>query len=202
MTSMHTVQGREVLPVSSRVTSKTFFLSPTHMFEFSGKDGETFVCLEQFIQYQKAKFFNDDEAADKILHASTVRDFQKLGSKVKEFNAEAWEKEKYSAMRGGISFKFSQNISMAKKLARTAGYYLALCGFRDKFWSCNCKESDPIIYHPSMWTGKNMYGKALMCARDILLHLLDPEYSDCYREAILNAKYYPQSFIMSRIDMD
>ena len=201
MTYAHTVRGRDVLPISFHC-GKTFFLSPVHISEFKGENGENFVSLEQFIQYQKAVFFGDDGIARRLLRASCTKEFQQLGCKVKGFNADIWLKEKYHVMVAGATFKFAQNLRLAKKLARTSGYMLAWCGFRDKFWSYDCRENDPMIYHPTVWGVKNMYGKALMLVRDLLIHMLPTEYTERYTEGELNAKYYPQSFVIDRIDMD
>jgi len=201
MTYAHTVQGRDILPVSFHC-NRTHFLTPVHISDFKGEDGENFVSLEQFIQHYKAKFFGNNEIARKILQASCTREYQQLGCKVAGFDAESWKKEKYQVMVTGLTLKFAQNMRLAKKLARTAGYTLVWCGFRDKFWSCDCKDNDPMVYHPSVWGGKNMYGRALMLVRDLLIHMLPAEYSEAYTEGQLNAKYYPQSFVMNRIDID
>ena len=124
MTYAHLVGGRDVLPFSFHC-GKTHFLSPLHLFDFEGENGENFVCLEQFVQYQKAVFFGDDETARKILRSPCVREYQQLGSKVKGFNATTWSKEKYQVMVSGATFKFAQNRHLMKKLARTEGYTLA-----------------------------------------------------------------------------
>lgn len=199
MTSQQLFEGKEVLPINGR-SGKLFFLSPFHMFEFTGKDGQQFSCLEQHMEYSKAKFFEDDETAMKILQATTIKDFQRLGAKVKGFNAEKWTKQKYAIMQSGILHKFCTSLTLAKKLARTAGYTLAWCEFCDKFWSCGCKDIDPVIYHPSVWKGQNRYGWALMFVRDVLFNTIGPEYSETYREGVLNARFYPQSFVISRIE--
>ena len=175
------------------------------MKEFQVGD-DKYLCLEQYIQYKKARFFEDEETASKILQAKSIKAFQSLGSKIKGFNAEKWGKEKYSIMRSGICYKFAKDKDLKKKLARTGAYTLAFCGFQDKFWSCGCKETDPAIYHTSLWSGQNMYGKALMFARDFIFKYMETEscekYLEEYRQAILDTKYYPQSFIINRIDYD
>ncbi|XP_074596432.1 uncharacterized protein LOC141851586 [Brevipalpus obovatus] len=195
------ISGEQVLPVISKKSRRSFFLSPGHLHEFIS-DGDTFMSLEQYIQYQKVKYFEDFEAAQNILSASSVKEIQKFGFKVRGFNPDAWALVKFSMMRDGIFLKFSQNKNLAKKLARTSGYYLAWCGFLDKYWSCGLLENDPSIYHPPIHTGENKYGLALMNVRKELCSVFGNDYEKWYREGMINSKYYPQSFVISRLDFN
>ncbi|XP_074596437.1 protein irg-1-like [Brevipalpus obovatus] len=195
------ISGEQVLPVTSKKSRKTFFLFPTHLHEFIS-DSDTFICLEQYIQYQKAKYFEDFEAAQNILSASSVKEIQKFGSKIRGFNTDSWAVVKFSMVGDGIFLEFSQNKSLAKKLARTSGYYMAWCGFLDKYWSCGLPENDPSIYHPPIHVGKNNYGLALMNVRNELCSVLGNDYEEWYREGMINSKYYPQNFVISRLDFN
>ncbi|CAF5152204.1 unnamed protein product, partial [Rotaria sp. Silwood1] len=54
------------------------------------ENGIQFHCTEQYMMYPKAKLFNDDDIARKILDAKKSAKCKGLGRKVKSFNEQTW----------------------------------------------------------------------------------------------------------------
>ena len=77
--------------------SKEIFLgthspfSNLHMSDFT-LSNRKYSCVEQFIQSKKAIMFNDDIANSKILQESNPYTIKKLGSKIRKFNSNQWNK--------------------------------------------------------------------------------------------------------------
>ncbi|XP_074604469.1 uncharacterized protein LOC141857812 [Brevipalpus obovatus] len=154
MAAASLVDGRDVIVISRN--TNFLFLSPTHLYDFK-KGDLTFKCVEQYMQYSKAKHFGDNDSARKIMLAKTAKECQRLGAKVYGFSNDVWSWLKLDYMREGLLAKFSQSRSLSKMLARTSGYTLAYCGFVDKFWSCGEASTSHRAYHPPIWSGQNSY---------------------------------------------
>jgi ribA/ribD-fused uncharacterized protein len=52
--------------------------------------GYEFCHVEQFFQWQKAKFFGDNELAEQILQTTNPCRIRRLGSMIRGFSAEIW----------------------------------------------------------------------------------------------------------------
>ena len=61
------------------------FLSNWYKSEFT-VNGVKFVNSEQWMMYQKAKIFGDDETAQKILASTSPKEVKDLGRKIKNYN--------------------------------------------------------------------------------------------------------------------
>ena len=66
--------------------------------------------------YIKAKTFNDDDSAQKILKVKRPEQAKLLGRKVKNFDKEIWDKDCHDAMFLVVYFKFSQHEDLKKYL--------------------------------------------------------------------------------------
>ena len=118
----------------------------------------------------KAKFFLDDETADKILATTDPEEARKLGRLVKNYVHSAWDRERTYFMMKAVSAKFLQNKNLRKKLidpkydgiigiddqvlvSENASHYLTKMYFKD--------AQDPVLYgeaetfDPSLFAGKN-----------------------------------------------
>ena len=69
----------------------------------------TFLTSEQYMMYQKAAIFEDEEIAKQIMLAPEPRKQKALGRKVKGFNHEVWDKEKEKVVEEGNWWKFTQS---------------------------------------------------------------------------------------------
>ena len=84
--------------------------------------------LEHAYQYAKAIEFNDIDSSEAILCARTPSTAKLIGSKVKNFNTNEWNKVKENIMTHLLKIKFAPGTDMANKLLATAGKSLAEAG--------------------------------------------------------------------------
>ncbi|CAF3335284.1 unnamed protein product [Rotaria sp. Silwood1] len=69
------------------------------------ENGIQFHCSEQYMMYHKAKLFNDDDIARKILDAKKSAKCKGLGRKVKSFNEQTWMDNRTKIVSDGIYLK-------------------------------------------------------------------------------------------------
>ena len=72
-------------------------------------DNIEFSSSEQAFMYYKAKTFEDNEIADKILKADSPKEAKALGRKVKNYDNVIWNKKRTNIMYNCCYAKFSQN---------------------------------------------------------------------------------------------
>ncbi|OLP04657.1 hypothetical protein BLL52_4217 [Rhodoferax antarcticus ANT.BR] len=144
-------------------------LSNWHPARFVVK-GIGFVNCEQFMMFCKAKLFDDEESASKILAATSPREHKLLGRQVKGFVDSVWNEKCDEYVRIGCMAKFSQNPSMCDALLATQGTELVEASPYDKIWGAGLSEDDPRILDKSKWPGQNRLGKVLMSVRLDLAH--------------------------------
>lgn len=131
-------------------------------------DGITFNCNEQYMMYQKALLFNDQEIADKILKTKSPTRHKQLGRKVKNFDDKIWNKNCQNIVYTGLKAKFSQNDELLKKLKETDGTTLVEASPYDKIWGIGMKMTDKRAQNRSTWLGKNLLGELLTKVREDL----------------------------------
>lgn len=83
-------------------------LSNFHKQPFEIK-GRNFHSSEQAFMYCKAKHFNDDNTAKKILDSHSPKESKKLGREVKNFDAKDWERVSDKYMNIVLKHKFESN---------------------------------------------------------------------------------------------
>ncbi len=145
-----------------------FFLNGPLCQWYSSKfieNGITFDCCEQYMMYQKAILFNDEETANKILNTSKPREQKNLGRQVKNFDQKIWDEHKENIVYQGNYLKFSQNEDLKEYLIDTFPYMLVEANKYDKIWGIGMFAYDPNILDTSKW-GLNLLGKTLMKVRD------------------------------------
>lgn len=153
-----------------RETEESGFLSNWYKSEFSITtfEGETFTfnCAEQYLMWQKALLFHDDETAKEIISTSyDPKQYKVLGRKVKNFNQELWDYNKVSIMEDALYYKFTQNDNLKAALIKTNGFYLVEASPFDKIWGVGLEASNDAIIHQPEWRGQNFLGEALMKIR-------------------------------------
>ena len=137
-------------------------LSNFYLADFE-KDGHKFCCSEQAYMYEKAKFFNDNEIAARILHSVVYAgDAKKLGKMVANFDERAWSKVKARKMADIVLAKFQQNEHIKEYLLEYGDDVAFVeCSPWDNYWgnglSIDDTRNTPVI----RWPGKNMLGKVL-----------------------------------------
>lgn len=173
-------ENRKLPTLNKEITPYLFYsanspFSQHHPASFVIK-GVTFTSTEQFMMYCKAKLFNDENAAIRILKVNeegVVKDFlerkspreviltdsslftewknqqkrlKRLGRTVCNFDLDVWEKCREKYVLIGNVAKFKQNLYLQKQLLNTGDAPLA-------------KDS-------TQWKGENLLGKILTNVRE------------------------------------
>ena len=150
--------------------NKYGFLSNFNIDGFRDNGGFKYLCNEQFFMIQKCLLFDpkNTELLEKMIDAKAPYIVKKLGRNVNNFNPEVWNKKKYFIMKRGLTFKFSQNKSLKRKLLETDNKKLYEASRFDNIWGIGINSKDAMEIDPSFYPGQNLLGKALMEVRDEL----------------------------------
>lgn len=131
-------------------------------------NGIIYKTAEHFMMANKAKLFNDNETLEEILKSNSPNQAKNLGRKVKNFNHEIWDNNKYQIVKKANILKFSQNQDFKEFLLSTSDKIIVEASPYDKIWGIGMLESDENIKNPLLWNGENLLGFALMEVRDEL----------------------------------
>ena len=140
------------------------YLSNWYKSDFA-LEGIMFSSLEQYMMYEKAKSFSDDECAEKILKTSDVAKIKNLGRQVKNYDESYWNGVRQIIVYKGLCAKFDQNLELKEKLLSTGEAFLAECALKDTIWGIGREMNDPKRFDPKAWKGQNLLGYALMMVR-------------------------------------
>ena len=118
---------------------------------------------------QKCLLFDpkNTELLEKMIDAKAPYIVKKLGRNVNNFNPEVWNKKVFHNEKR-LTFKFSQNKSLKRKLLETDNKKLYEASRFDNIWGIGINSKDAINIDPSFYPGQNLLGKALMEVRDEL----------------------------------
>ncbi|KAF8384948.1 hypothetical protein PRIPAC_74090 [Pristionchus pacificus] len=135
---------------------------------FDNFSGQFFSSSEQYYMYQKALFFNDPTAANKIMCSTNPRRQKKIGDKIVGFSRSRWDRKSTEVMREAVILKFSQNRGLLDELLATGEATLAECSPRDTRWGIGFRRDDPRACDRREWRGENRMGNILMDVRNAL----------------------------------
>ena len=127
-----------------------------------------FSSMEQFMMYQKAICFEDNDIAQKIHKTENVAYIKELGRLISNYNENYWNGIRQIIVFEGLMAKFSQNESLKRQLQETEHCILAECAVKDKIWGIGLSMGDPDRLEISKWKGQNLLGYTLMMVRDWL----------------------------------
>lgn len=133
------------------------------------KEGTHFNCAEQYMMYQKARLFGDDEIAEMILEEPRPNKQQELGRMIANFNQNIWDKWKFSIVLAGNILKFTQHADLKGRLLSTGNKILVEASPYDKIWGVGLSASDDRILDEKNWQGQNLLGQVLMTVRELLI---------------------------------
>lgn len=131
-------------------------------------DGILYSCAEKYMMAEKARLFNDYETLEEILCAKDQPEIKALGRKIKNFNEEIWNKEKYNIVKKGNLAKFSQDKNLKEFLLSTEDKIIVEASPYDCIWGIGMSANDENITNPREWKGENLLGFALMEVRELL----------------------------------
>ena len=130
------------------------------------EDEQSYTCTEQYMMASKARVFSDEETEEAIMEASDPKQMKALGRKVRNFDAETWDRVKYSIVLAGNYYKFTQNQKMMDILLATGDKVLVEASPLDTIWGIGYSKSNPAASDAASWRGLNLLGFALMEVRD------------------------------------
>ena len=131
-------------------------------FEYNGF---TFCTSEQALMFAKAMLMGDGVTALKIRSATQPLQAKCLGRKVKPWDQAKWDANCENLMRDILVAKFS-NPAMKPKLLETVGKQIYEASASDKIWGIGISVDHAVC--GAKHNGRNLLGKALMRAREIL----------------------------------
>lgn len=142
-------------------------LSNWYLSDFT-KDGIKFSSMEQYMMYQKAVLFGDNEIAEQILVTANVGKIKSLGREVKNYDDFLWDGMRQLIVYEGLVEKFRQNEELKSRLLATGQDILAECAVQDKVWGIGLSMKDEKRFDIHKWQGRNLLGFALMRVREKL----------------------------------
>lgn len=140
------------------------YLSNWYLSEFT-IDDIAFSSMEQYMMYEKAILFHDQETAKKILQTDNVAVIKALGRTVQNFDDTVWGQLREEIVYKGVFEKFRQNPELRKRLERTGEEVIAECAVKDKIWGIGLSMKDEDRFCVERWKGQNLLGKILMDVR-------------------------------------
>lgn len=140
------------------------FLSNWYLSEFCF-DGIVFSSMEQYMMYQKAILFCDQESAKRILTTDNVAEIKAIGRGVTQYIDSVWAGRRQIIVYRGLMEKFKQNPDLKNSLITTGNAVLAECAVKDRIWGIGLSMKDERRFDLNAWKGQNLLGYALMEVR-------------------------------------
>ena len=185
-------------------TRLTEILTDTHVYFCSGylsnffsapftHQNVAYTCSEQFYMYYKAKYFGENEIAEKILTTPEPKDQKKLGRSVKNFDRDVWLEPSIKVMRLALLLKFTANpkllslllasyVRSVTKGVNTGVYYRKFVEAApwDKIWGIGMGLNSDDIYDETKWLGLNLLGESITTISEFIVEKIS--YNPTTRE--------------------
>lgn len=147
-----------------------FYPCQIEVTHFDSKQVKKFKSSEQLFMYKKAILFEDFKVADTIfkVNKDSPQFYKNQGRKVKGFDEDTWNENKYDLMKATLYEKFSQNTYLKKWLLNTGNSILVETSPFDRIWGIGLKNTDSGWKNVDRWKGENLLGFCLMEVRDDL----------------------------------
>lgn len=143
------------------------YLSNWYFSQFTA-DKVQFSSMEQYMMYQKAMCFHDEDIAMQILNSEDVSFIKKLGRCVSGYDENYWNGIRQVVVYEGLLAKFSQNEDLKKQFLSTKNAILAECAVKDRIWGIGLSMNNPDRLNREKWQGQNLLGYTLMMVRNRL----------------------------------
>ena len=121
------------------------------------------------MMYEKARTFQDAEAAAKILRSTDPGRIKALGRSVRNYDDIIWNGVRQIIVYRGLLEKFRQNKELREKLLDTGTVVLAECAVQDRIWGIGLSMKDDRRFRLNEWRGQNLLGFSLMRVREELV---------------------------------
>lgn len=153
--------------------------------------GVEYNCGEQYMMAKKAEMFDDYETLMKIMDTPLPNEQKSLGRRVKNFDADKWDKESMIIMFNGLRQKFKQNPNLLTEIIFTGKREFVEASPVDKIWGIGMSIDDPDIEEKSKWRGQNKLGRVLTAVREILVYDINADYMESKYAHIIESKPTP-----------
>lgn len=134
--------------------------------------GQRYSCSEQFLMATKAKMFEEEELAVKILATENPVEQKSLGKRVErspKFDLQTWQETGPPMMEKALLAKFEQNPRLKRALEATRGKIILEANPSDAFWGVGMSLRDRNLLVESAWIhSDNKMGLILQSVRDKL----------------------------------
>ena len=131
-------------------------------------DGLVYPTAEHFMMAEKARLFQDNENAAKIMASGTPGEAKKLGREVMNFDNQTWVDLRFDIVVNANLAKFSQHPPLKAFLLGTGERVIVEASPRDRIWGIGLAADVPEAQDPARWEGLNLLGFALMEVRSRL----------------------------------
>jgi ribA/ribD-fused uncharacterized protein len=127
-----------------------------------------FEHVEKFIMFGKAKTFQDEATAQRIMQTENPYQCKQIGKEVLGFNQVEWNEWRGRFALIGNREKYRQNPQLAQLLIQTHPFILAEATW-NKDWGAGFAKDDARIGNVQGWTGANLGGNTVMRVREELM---------------------------------
>ncbi|PSK95437.1 hypothetical protein CLV63_11597 [Murinocardiopsis flavida] len=128
-------------------------------------DGVAYATAEHWMMAEKARLFEDADAAEAITAAASPGAAKHLGRRVRGFDAAVWEERRSDIVVRGSVHEFGHHPDLRAYLLGTANRVLVEASPHDRVWGIGLVADDERARNPARWKGLNLLGFALMRAR-------------------------------------
>ena len=128
-------------------------------------DNITFHSSKQYIQYQKAKHFEDTLTASRILRCTNALECKHLAREIPNYDNIDWKNKIKELCEPGLVAKFLQNPTLLKLLMSTKDKHLVECSY-DTVWGNGLTLRSEHCLSRNEWKGDNLLGQMLMSVCD------------------------------------
>ena len=115
---------------------------------------------EQFIQHMKARYFDDQQSVEAILHTVTPRECKQLSKSIIGYDGESWAKMAKQLCKPGISAKFFQNPELARMFEITGDKTLVESCY-EKLWGTGIPLHHPDCLNKDKWSNRGIMSEML-----------------------------------------
>lgn len=133
---------------------------------FVDEYGNKFPTSEHYMMFAKAKLFDDERIAARVLSCESADEAKKLGRMVENFDAATWDANCIQLVAKGCEMKFSQSELCKTMLMSTGNLILVEAAPRDTIWGIGYGSKNPMRLDPAQWRGENRLGEVLMIVRE------------------------------------
>ncbi|MEJ1242011.1 NADAR family protein [Chryseolinea sp. T2] len=136
-------------------------------------DSDQYHNAAHWMMVQKARLFNDPQAASELLSLSDNKEIGERGKQISGFDQKHWDDHRYNIVLQGNLHKFSQHQTLHAYISGTYPMVLTEANPKDSIWGIGMPAGAPGITDPYQWKGLNLLGFALMEVRDILAGIVE-----------------------------